>query len=79
MTKLMLVVDEKFERKCYISKTGRQPVRTVAVIRIKMIDVKGNYKNGNEDLNGMLCTEDEDTTEHVFECKKTRYIGLWKS
>ena len=83
MKKLRHVVNDKYERKSYLVKGGKDQVRTMLMVRLNMVDVKSNYKNGNNDLVCPLCRVEEDTTEHIFECKETKMIreleGIEKS
>ena len=39
-------------------------------MRLNMIDVKCNYKSKFTNLNCELCGKEDDTTEHLFECKE---------
>ena len=39
-----------------------------------MINVKANFKSTNKDLQCKICSEQIETTEHLFECEKTKVM-----
>ena len=69
-TKLRLVRDDKFERKNYIIEERGNKIIKIMKIRLNMAECRCNYKGmyGNE-IMCPLCQEEEDTTEHLLQCK----------
>ena len=51
----------------YMSKLTRKQTSLIFKARSRMIKVKGNYKNGHNDLNCRLCRNEEETQTHILE------------
>ena len=59
----------------------RNQVSTIFRARSRMIKVKGNYKNGNTNINCRLCEKNEETQQHILEeCEtiNTKYSKVSK-
>ena len=69
-TKLRFLKGKKFEKEKYINETDEKTCQVIMSIRLNMINVKKNYKNQYTDAICVGCFEEDETTEHLFECKK---------
>ena len=43
-------------------------------LRLNMVNVKCNYKGSYKEYLCPLCSESDDTTEHLFQCEVTRKL-----
>ena len=57
-------------RKEYIERLKTKEAIMIMKMRLNMIEVKCNYKSKFTNLNCELCGKEDDTTEHLFECKE---------
>ena len=55
------------KRANYMTKLTRNQASTIFKTRTRMIKVKGNYKNGNTDLNCRICKQKEESQQHILE------------
>ena len=53
-----------------MDETDEKTCKEIMTIRLNMVNVKKNYKNLYTDTMCVGCFEKEETTEHLFECKK---------
>ena len=67
-TKLKTIRENKLERKEYIAIFDSDLVKDNIKIRLHMWELKKNYPRGEVDMKCPICTQKEDTTEHVLEC-----------
>ena len=75
MTKLRIIRKQNFGMKDYVIKMNEIEVKDVIKLRTNMKEVKENFRN-NQDNNDKcpLCESAKDTTEHLFECDKTKNL-----
>lgn len=73
MTKLRFIKDDKFERKKYLENTTPEEAKIMMKVRLNMLGTKENYRSNDSDSKCEWCWED-DTTEHLFKCKRTRRV-----
>ena len=66
--KLKIIREDKWERKEYIPIFDSDLVKDIIKIRLHMWELKKNYPREEEDMKCPICTQNEDTTEHVLEC-----------
>ena len=66
--KLKTIREDKWERKEYIPIFESDVVKDIIKIRLHMWELKKNYPREEEDMKCPICTQNEDTTEHVLEC-----------
>ena len=71
MTKLRFIKGDKFGRKSYMEEMDGQASLLVLKTRLNMLPVYKNYK-GDMTLNKMCqyCFSEEDSTEHLVDCKE---------
>ena len=55
------------KRANYMQELTRNQVSTIFKTRARMIKVKANYKNGNENLVCRLCKKEQETQQHILE------------
>ena len=55
------------KRANYMTKLTRNQASTIFKARTRMIKVKSNYKNGNNDLKCRICKQKEETQQHILE------------
>jgi hypothetical protein len=66
-------MDGTIERKKYIDGNNVKTTTNIMKIRLNMIEVKCNYKGKyKNDITCPICKSKNDTTEHLFECKKLK-------
>ena len=56
----------------YLQKLNPEEATIILKIRLKMLDLKTNFKTAHKDLSCPVChsKEDTDTLEHLFACQK---------
>jgi hypothetical protein len=71
-TKLRFCSD--FKRKLYTMRGSLKfdNVKCIMKLRLNMLELKTNYKGVNKNETCDLCKMENDTTEHLFECKKVK-------
>jgi hypothetical protein len=74
MKKGRIVVNDEYRTKDYLcSKTSLKMTKAIIKSRLHMSKIPGNYKNKGV-VECPLCNEHEGSTEHYFECNRTRYL-----
>ena len=73
MTKMRVSRRGNLERKEYMEGSTCEEVRTMMKLRLHMLNVKANFKSSEENRQCEWC-ENEDTTEHLFECERTQNL-----
>ena len=73
-TKLRTVREEKWERKEYITTCDSDLVKDIIKFRLYMWGLKKNYPREEEDSKCPICSQKEDTTEHVLECQTAETV-----
>ena len=68
-TKLRFLREEEYTEKEYLKKCNFQKCKSIMRLRLNMLDVKANFKNGHEEIMCTACRTHEDTTEHLVQCK----------
>ena len=60
------------KRKKYIDLLDWKIANVVMKVKLNMIEVKGNFKGSfvKQGLECPVCKNNEDTTEHIFQCKE---------
>ena len=51
----------------YMNRLTRNQTSIIFKARTRMLNVKSNYKNGNDSLNCRLCGKSEETQNHILE------------
>ena len=68
-SKARTIQKDKLQMKEYIEKGNTDDIKDILKIRLHMWDVKQNYPKNDTDTTCPICREEEDTTEHVLNCK----------
>ena len=63
---------ESFEMQPYMkpSDLSNQQVKFIFQARSRMLNLRGNYKNGNKDLSCRACRKSEESQPHLLVCEK---------
>ena len=61
-------------RNPYLKELKTQDAVIIMKTRLNMIDLKANFKGKYSDEKCELCMDEEDNTEHMFECKKIKAL-----
>ena len=74
-TKLRTVIMNSFSRRKYINEgmLNDYEIKLVMLTRLHMIELKSNLKKG-ESNECQFCKEENETTEHILQCKKIEYL-----
>ena len=75
-TKLRLIKNDEYGRKKYIDKCSIEDVTKIMRFRLNMTKIKANYKGKYNDLTCDGCEAEQETTEHIINCKE--YKRLFK-
>ena len=67
-TKLRFIKD--FGEKKYVAQLSMKEVKKILEIRLNMIELKCNFKGKYTDTTCPACNLEDETTEHVLECKE---------
>ena len=76
-TKLRLIKYDKYERKEYLNTCSIKNVTKTMRYRLNMTKIKANYKGKCNDLTCDACKEEQETTEHIPNCKEYRRMFKW--
>ena len=76
-TKLRLIKYDKYERKEYLNTCSIKDVTKIMRYRLNMTKIKANYKGKYNDLTCDACKEEQETTEHITNCKEYRRMFKW--
>ena len=76
-TKLRFQRNKRFQREEYVEQCNADMVRRIMKIRLNMAECKSNFKGKYSDTTCLLCNEEE-TTEHLFNCEYYKqYSGTY--
>ena len=65
-----LSTESTYVQQSYILKLPTKAARRAFEVRLCMLDIKMNFKNKyKSDLTCNICKEDEETLEHIFQCR----------
>ena len=73
-TKLRTVREDKWRRKEYIATCDSDRVKDIVKLRLHMWELKKNYPREEEDMKCPICSQKEDTTEHMLECQTAEAV-----
>ena len=78
MKKGRTICNNEYAKKEYLNVLPRKQVKSVLRARLHMTKIPGNYKS--EGITTCpLCSKEEGSTEHYFECTKTRHLAeIWE-
>ena len=79
MTKLRTIKDEDYTMQDYIKLLNEQEASTIMKIRLHMVQASENFRRkSGEEEKCPLCLRENDTTEHIFECKSAQTLRkIW--
>ena len=72
-TKMRFVNKINMKPEPYIEKLSLKEATTIMRLKLNMVDTKSNFPNG-EDRTCIMCGEEDETTEHLFQCFKYRQL-----
>ena len=72
MTKMRTALQSNFGRKRYIRELTINDVTSVMKMRLHMTRLRANYKEKGTERTCRLCSDGEETEEHILECKKVK-------
>ena len=74
-TKLRTVLQNPFQKRKFIAdgKLNPEEIRTMLITRLHMLRVKCNFRK-RESMLCQFCGKADETTEHLFECKRIEYL-----
>ena len=77
LRKTRLLMNNKYEKKHYLSNMDLNYVKKVLRTRLHMSKLPGNYKGGGEGT-CLLCNLEKGSTEHYFDCPRVRQlVEVW--
>ena len=59
-----------FQPKKYLIELSPNNAKTILLARLRMINIKTNFKNKYDNLKCTFCAEDDETLDHLITCKK---------
>ena len=75
MTKLRFIRGKEFEKQEYLEKCSTMTAKQIMKVRLNMVDIKMNYKSKyKDDLLCMACGKEEESSEHVIQCKEYKSL-----
>ena len=74
--KLRFIKDDTFKKKEFIMEGEHDEARKMMKIRLNMIETKSNFKGNfrNGDYKCPLCKNENDETEHLYECQEIENV-----
>ena len=76
--KARTVMNDEYVRKEYLGNATLKDVSKIIKSRLHMCKVPGNFKQKGVTM-CPLCGEEEGSTEHYFDCKRTKYlVQIWE-
>ena len=80
MTKMRTVREGDYTMKEYLKVLSSKEASDVMKIRLHMIQTAKNYQGDDKSRDCPMCQQEEDTTEHLFECTTLRaYQQIWNA
>ena len=73
-TKLRTVREDKWGRKEYIASCDSDLVKDIVKLKLQMWELKKNYPREEEVMKCTICSQKEDTTEHMLECETAEAV-----
>ena len=74
MKKLRFVNEKQVKRKEYIEVCTTNEIENIIKTRLNVQVFKCNFKGKDKEIECPLCKEEQDTTEHVFQCEAIKRI-----
>ena len=69
MTKMRTVEATSYRRRRYIKKLKPEKVGMVLRMKLHMTKLLANFTNKGEERRNRLCNEEDETDEHMMECR----------
>ena len=76
MTKMRTVEATTYGRKRYVTQLKPEEVGVVLRMKLHMTKLLANFTNKGEERSCRVCNEEDETDEHMMECRKVK--NMWK-